>query len=247
MPKGAFRFVINWPITLLSLVFLPLLIALGSWQYNKGIAKSRLQESWLSQQGLPALSVERLDPLRDIDYRRVRLEGRFDVSRYWLLENQVHDGQVGVNIIMPFRLPSGELLLVNRGWAGSDYEGSDALPDGPLSVTGTLKQPSDSVLINEADNTFRQWPHRLLEIDIEQMNSHYGNVFYPRVLLLDADSQAALQVHWQPLSLSPERHRGYALQWWLMALALVILWFFANISSRDSSTTITRTTNDRHS
>lgn len=241
MPKRAFCFAINWPITLLSLAFLPLLIALGVWQYNKGIAKSRLQESWLSQQGLTALPVERLDQLSDINYRRIRLEGRFDVSRYWVLENQVLDGQVGVNIIMPFRISSGERILVNRGWVDADYEHGASITDETLSVTGTLKQPSDSVLINEADNPFHKWPHRLLEIDIKQMNSHYGDAFYPRVLLLDADSQAALQVHWQALSLSPERHRAYALQWWLMALALVILCFFANITSTGPNTT-----NDRH-
>ena len=45
---------------------------------------------------------------------------------------------------------------------------------------------------------------------------------------LEADSPAALRTGWEIVTVSPEKHRGYAVQWFMMAAALVVLSAFAN-------------------
>ena len=53
------------------------------------------------------------------------------------------------------------------------------------------------------------------------------------VLLLDADSGPGFVREWQPPGLPPERHIGYAVQWWAFALLLVGLFVGLNVKRKD--------------
>jgi surfeit locus 1 family protein len=41
-------------------------------------------------------------------------------------------------------------------------------------------------------------------------------------LRLDETTPSALPRYWPVTSMSPEKHRGYAVQWFLMAIAVII-------------------------
>ncbi|HOX72536.1 MAG TPA: SURF1 family protein, partial [Dokdonella sp.] len=50
-----------------------------------------------------------------------------------------------------------------------------------------------------------------------------GRPIDTRVLLLDADAASGFVREWTPQILPPERHRGYAFQWFCFALASVVI------------------------
>ena len=50
-----------------------------------------------------------------------------------------------------------------------------------------------------------------------------GTPVAPRLLLLDAEPDSAFVRSWTPAVMPPEKHRGYALQWFTFALAAVVI------------------------
>mgnify|MGYP000143624448 CR=1 FL=1 len=47
-------------------------------------------------------------------------------------------------------------------------------------------------------------------------------------LRLDQDSPGALQTGWAAVSVQPAKHTGYAVQWFVMALVLLLMTLIAN-------------------
>ncbi|WP_188152019.1 SURF1 family protein [Teredinibacter waterburyi] len=244
-----FELHINWRITLFSALLLPLLISLGVWQLDRGEQKKTIQQSWLQQQALPPIdylgdkgssmrdtaaseqaTADKADPHELTQrYRRVKMIGEFRTDRYWLVENKFFDGNLGYQIVMPFLLLSGETVLVNRGWVpGSAYRMDDpefTTPDGERVITGTWLKPSNSRFIDQQDIAKITWPYRLLEVDSALMARQLEQPLIDMIMQLDADSAGALNINWQPINMSPQMHRGYAVQWFSMAAALFIIWF----------------------
>ena len=50
-----------------------------------------------------------------------------------------------------------------------------------------------------------------------------GVKLFPHPVRIDSGVAAALTVDWQVVNVSPEKHTGYAVQWFTMAAALFIL------------------------
>lgn len=228
--EHAFTFRLNWKISLLSLVLLPVLIGLGFWQLYRADEKQTIQENWQYQQALPAAAYQGESQLQE--GRRITVTGEFNRHDYWLLENRIFDGALGYDVLMAFVLESGEHLLVNRGWVVADLyrqiNPEITTPDGQLRLTGTLKKPSDLRLVDQVKAAEVSWPVRLLEIDIGLMAQQLQHPLSEQVILLDADSRGALAINWQPINMVPATHKGYAVQWFCMALALAVLWVLSN-------------------
>ncbi len=240
MGKGGikFHFDINWKLTLFVVTLFPLLILLGFWQLSRAEEKEALLNTWNQQHALPA--IEMRSTSQDIpNNRRVRIKGQFDAIQYWLLEGKVLNGRLGYHVVMAFMLDgSMERVLVNRGWvAANKYR--EILPEfttpvGTVFISGTWSKPSDVALIEETGNSANSvWPVRILEANIQPMGEQYGVEFPTNIVRIDEDSAAALQVYWQPINIIPAKHLGYAVQWFAMAFALVVLWVFSNTNLRN--------------
>ena len=109
------------PPVLLGLIVLAMavLIALGSWQVvrqRQMDAFERTREERIFQ---PPLTWNPRAPLapRDVDHRRVRVTGRWDNERAFVIANRVRYDTLGQEVATPL-LPEGggAAILVNRGW-----------------------------------------------------------------------------------------------------------------------------------
>ncbi|WNO09192.1 SURF1 family protein [Teredinibacter sp. KSP-S5-2] len=230
--KQTFQFVFNWKITVFAICMLPILIRLGFWQLSRAEEKETLLEVWAEQQALPAIEW-RLGMDEQNKYRRIRTTGEFDASRYWLIEGKHLNGKLGFDVVMPFRIKdSDNWILVNRGWlpAGQYREQLPEFttPSGILSISGQWSIPSDLTLVDEVTDLTQTWPKKVLEVDTELMSKQLHSNLENRILLVDEDNASALAVNWITVNTSPAKHYGYAVQWFAMAVALCILWLFAN-------------------
>lgn len=229
LSKNALRFHINWKLTLFAALFFPLLCSLGVWQLGRAEEKRSLQEAWSAQQALPPLPYAVGDAVDG--FRQVSVEGQLDHERYWLLEARQFQGRLGYQVVMPFVMDSG-VLLVNRGWveAGKYREQNPEFPPlkNTLAISGALVEPSDSPMIDESSVQQVAWPHRILEIDTQLLQQQYGLKIDRYVLQIAPDDPAAFAVDWQPINMSPQKHTAYAVQWFSMAVVLLLLWLFAS-------------------
>lgn len=227
---------VNWKLSALALAFFPLLVVLGFWQLSRAEQKRDIQETLAAQQAQSPLSWQQyqneLQEGRNPTYRRVEFSGRLDAERSYLIENKILRGQLGFHVVTPLYLAGGEALLVNRGWlAGTGFRDqlpSVPTPTGEVLLSGWLVEPSQNWLLKEQPQTDQDWPRQRLAIDPNIAQAELERPIVSQMLQLGADSPAAFVIDWQPVNMSASKHQGYAVQWFSLAVALLVLTLFAN-------------------
>ena len=225
-----------WPGLLVAAV-LVLLIGLGLWQLDRAEQKRALLEDYENR---PQQAAVRLDAATPADpewrYRQAWARGRYDPGRQYLLDNRVHQGRVGYQVLTPLRLAhSDAVVLVNRGWVpqGRTREDLPPLPvasQGVVTVAGMIDYPpADPFTLGEGEARDPGWPKVLQQIDFELLSQQLDARLLPLVLLLGPDQPDGFVRNWAPIpeEFGPARHVGYAVQWFALALALVILFYWA--------------------
>ena len=125
---------LEWRITLFTVVMVPVMLGLGFWQLQRAEEKATLAASFEAreQQSPVALSVLRGQSPQSLAYVPVRVSGDYLADQYFLLDNQIHNGKFGYQVLNVLRLSdSAASVLVNRGWIAGDA-GRRALPDVPV-------------------------------------------------------------------------------------------------------------------
>lgn len=236
-----------------------MLISLGLWQLERADEKRQLQESYAQRASMPALTMIDLDKFHrkdnlqnhdDIEafhiksqalgYRRLQITGKFDNEHTFLLDNQILHGEVGYQVLAPFVTKLGQALLVNRGWIRGYPDRRlpviPALPDTEVSLLVSIYVPlSDAIVLNESQWP-TTWPIVVQSIDIARASSALGvNLFDYSVRLLPG-YPGSLKIDWPVVNTGPEKHMGYAVQWFFMALALGIYWLYSSISQQSANT-----------
>ena len=203
--------------------------ALGFWQLGRARDKELLLAAYAGAATRAPVSLDEArrsaaGPL----HPRMRVHGRFDATRGYVLDDQVRDGRQG-RIFYALFEPSGDdrALLVNLGFrarAAGDAS-SIAWPQGERELTGLYAPPPGAGLRlgSNALPAQSRWPKLTIVIDTGEIAQDLGRAVDDRVLLLDADPASGFEREWTPQILPPERHRGYALQWFSFALAAIVI------------------------
>jgi cytochrome oxidase assembly protein ShyY1 len=205
---------------------------LGFWQIHR--LEHRLDQNKIITAHLEGDPVELTRALKagdEVDeesaFTRVRATGTYDVTHQVTVKFSTRDGAPGVDVITPFVLPSGQAVLVDRGWQESEntVQRPDvpAPPAGEVTITGWLRQNSG------ADGE----AVRPIEGQIRAISSvgFASSVPYPLLggylNLRSEDPAPAKKLALEP---APERGQGphffYALQWWFFALLAVVGYFW---------------------
>ena len=209
---------------------------LALWQMERAGEKQALLDQW---ETAPALSLERLDEVEPEPYTPVVGPGLFDPHRHVLLDNQVRANHPGVHVFTPFR-PHGSnlIILVNRGWQPFDRRSGQwpdfDTPTETVELSGRLSPPPRvGIQIGRAEPLDAdQWPNLMTYFDLELLQEVFGDELLDDVLLLDADHSAHLSGDpWRPVTMGPERHRGYAFQWTSIGLVVLLIWILLSIKA----------------
>ena len=227
------RLDLEWRTTVLTLVLLPVLLGLGFWQLQRADEKAAITVRWEQrrQQAPVALQRVNIDDKAELEYLPVKLRGQFLPGQYFLLDNRIYRGRFGYEVLAVLRLAEpGQVVLINRGWIAAD-PARGSLPEvpeisGPITLRGHIYvAPGAPYLL--ADLALEPgWPKRIQAIEMDKLGGALEEVagapLFPYSVRIDPDQLAALTVDWQIINVSPEKHRGYAVQWFAMGLALFI-------------------------
>ena len=200
---------------------LTLLLSLGFWQVDRAQQKATLLTLAAGKDKEPRLVRQAPADWVALNYQPVRLQGQWLPAQSFLLDNRVYQRQVGYELLTPFRLADGSLLMVNRGWQAKASVSTELTEDND-SVSGVIYAPTLGYVIGEAITADSNWPMVSLYLDLEAFAAQLGQPLQPVVLVADkADGNALVRI-WKPVVSGPERHWGYALQWFGLALVLMI-------------------------
>ena len=216
-------------MTALTIALVIAFISLGRWQWERGNAREAQWESFehATEEPLPLGSRSLADVQR---FQRVRLSGRYDATRQFLLDNRTHEGQAGYEVLTPLVLSDDRVVLVDRGWV--PFTGfRERLPDvgfeaEALDVVGRVDElPSAGLASGRAAPAVNgPWPRLTAYPGSEELSAALGRKIEPRVVLLDANAAHGYVRDWQPPGLTPTRHWSYAFQWWSFAVAVILIW-----------------------
>jgi len=224
----------NDKLLFLVLLMMPLLISLGYWQLDRAQEKREILAEFKSNQESQPVGFELLDTSKNLQYRQVQFVGELDASRRVLLDNRVRNGRPGYEIFEVLTLASSELkILVNRGWVQASLDRNE-LPDvesvlGQVQLRGSLyKILRGGLQLDDGVRAVESWPGRVGWISTERAAELFADEFFAYQLRLDSDSIGALTTGWPTVSVQPEKHTAYAVQWFVMALVLLLLTINAN-------------------
>jgi len=222
--------------TLATLILLPILVNLGLWQLDRADEKRTILAEYHERMQKPALMIN--DSLKDavrLQYRKVIAGGVFDHDHQFLLDNRVHEGRVGYQVFTPLFITGSKVaVLVNRGWIpmGRDREHLPGIPtpDEEVSIHGTAGIASDSVFELDYDVAYSiGWPKVVQQVNPEDFAHMLHYPVLPFIVLQDENDAHGFARQWKAVSMSPERHTSYAVQWFALAAALVIIYLVVNI------------------
>ena len=219
-----------WPV-LAFVVMLPVLLALGSWQVQRGLEKqaaySDFENATLSEpRDVTALSLSAFNELPD--YEPVRVRGRYLAGKDFLLDNMPRDGRPGHHVLTPFQ-PEGAryLVVVDRGWrpglALQDPEPPANIESGTRTVSGMPASFPQPGLQLDNKPSYEGWPRVVQFPTAKELSKVLETPVAEYRLLLDDAAAEGFAREWSPPGIPPARHYGYAFQWFGLALALIVI------------------------
>jgi surfeit locus 1 family protein len=234
---GRWQFTPGWIPSIATALMLCLLFNLGLWQLQRAHAKEAILERLATRSQLATTDLHSLLELNeDVTDYPVRLEGEYLNDFNFLLDNRVQGGRPGYEVLTAF-LTQGQIVLVNRGWIEQGATRAQ-FPDipastGVLTLEGLAQVPNPAIFVlKEDDYTRVQWPFLVQKIDLEKTAALFDHPTAPFVLRLNPDSSSGFVREWHSNFMGPEKHYGYAVQWFSLFAALCIIYLVVNTHRR---------------
>lgn len=215
----------------LAIALIAVFASLGAWQLRRGVEKQGMLDAAARitdvRAARPLAAAAAPEHARGYDWAEG--SGRFAARGPLWLDNQQRDGRVGVRAYRIFQPDAGAPLLVDLGWlplAGDRVMPAIALPPGRVELRGLLAPPPStgialgSGLARSGDG----WLLTRIDLAAIAAATDLPEPLAPRVLRLDPALPLGYERDLELLAntLPPAKHRGYALQWFGLALAVLV-------------------------
>ncbi|WP_353712184.1 SURF1 family protein [Arthrobacter sp. K5] len=214
---------------LLAAIFATGCVFLGRWQMDRRAETlAEIQRVTSNYSATPVTfdqardEFNQLDPSRE--WTQVKLQGSYDVDGQRIVRNRPLNGQPGYEVVVPFKLVSGETVVIDRGWLpiGNKTPGRPdsipAPPSGQITAVVRLKHSEPTLQRGAPEG-------QLASIDLPTYAAELG---YP--LLTGAYGQLASET--PPVADMPQpfpmpsvdegTHLSYSLQWFAFGILMFV-------------------------
>jgi len=238
MRVARISFRLRWVPLFATVGCVALFVYLGLWQAGKAEMRQNeiAQFTDRARLGPYQLDTALADPdsLQDAP---VAVRGTYEPEKQFLIDNRQENGKPGVHVVTPLRIEGGQTrVLVNRGWIGwgstRDVLPVVDVPTGVVQVNGIANRPSTKKFFLMPD---REQPQATLwsRVDLQRFAKRYSVPLQGFVILQNpTDANDALVRNWPPPEDRVAMHQSYSMQWFGMAIALVIFFCAASFRAR---------------
>lgn len=221
---------------LLTLVGVAFLASLGFWQLHRAEEKRAILQKEAQQAEKAPIAWKPGDKL-PATFERITLSGTF-LPDIFLLDNQHgKNHQFGFHVISPMLVSDDAVVLVDRGWisAGQNRQKLPTIqtPNHALTLQGIAWYPhllpwALGPLYEEKGTGLIIVEH----VDTEMIGGLLQKKLYPFIMRLHKTEKYGFEREWMLVSMSPERHQAYAVQWFAMAVVLVFIYAGLNFRKK---------------
>ncbi len=219
-----------------------LFAVLGVWQLRRAEASRDLIERFAVMDAteprheLPAA-------LADSErFQRVSVRGSYAEEPQFLLDNRLHEGIAGYEVLTALELDGGgPWLLVNRGWVAADLDRrvlpSVAVAAGTRRVTGRLERlPRAGLRLGPGAPAEPVTGVAVVQYPTAaELATALDRPLRDYELLLDPGEPDGYLRDWRAPGLTPDRHLSYAGQWLLLSVGALAAAVTILIKSRKRS------------
>lgn len=226
------RFTPNWMMIFLAVLFISSFMRLGFWQLHRADEKEQmlLAQAALVKLKPLELATSKISPKQ---YQNIQASGQY-LPGVFLLDNQHRKHLFGYDVLMPLLLANGKVLMVDRGWIQGDpmrhLFPDITTPKGIISLQGSAYFPSVNKWLLGPGLEKKKENLTILEaIDVKLLGNILQKEVCPFIMRLATDESSGFVREWPIVSMAPVRHIGYAVQWFAMAFAILILFIVLNV------------------
>lgn len=202
------------------------LIFLGFWQLERADEKRTIENAVVIAQSSPAQLILDANDLLNKEHYQVLLKGHYDNDKQFIYDNQIVNSTAGYYVLTPFILENKTTILVNRGfvpWYGNRGKLADiVISNKATTIQAKLIKPKERIKLKQ-QNIGTTFPILIQSLNIKQLSQLSGHQITPMLAQLDVKAENGFYRKWKPFYGSVDKHLGYALQWFLMALVLSII------------------------
>jgi surfeit locus 1 family protein len=224
--------------SLASLLLFLFLLALGFWQLDRADQKQAISDDYNFKTALEPINLNNASgaalTLNTLFWRRCTINGRYDGSQVFLLDNQIVNGVAGYYVYSRFIVSDTNInLLINRGWvAMGDYRNHvprfEPVDSGPVTITGQIAAypPLPGIIrdkVLSGQEVLAPGIFRIQQITEDGMEQILGTDLLSVIVRLDAGETHGFWREWTPPVSGRELHLGYAYQWFAMAAVFVLV------------------------
>jgi surfeit locus 1 family protein len=211
-----------WP-GVMAFAMLLVLSALGAWQIQRLHWKEGIIAQIAAAERAPAAPM----PARPRPFEKIFVRGRFlpgPTALYGVdvRERERDGGIMGGQLIQPFRADDGTLMLVDRGWVPDSDRDGVPYPPGETTLTGFTRLPVAPWTFGAPDDPATR---RFFTLDPARIAAALG---MPKVApytleVMGPTVPGVLPQPAQHLPRPPNNHLNYAMTWFGLAGALVVI------------------------
>ena len=216
-------------ILIFAIIFVPITISLGFWQLDRAEEKREIIANYDE-----LLTSEPISLNVKIIYKNwqpITTIGRFkDIVIFE--DNAILSGRAGFKIYHLFENGDGSYVFVHRGFIERNMVKNNL----PLINTPKGKQSLEGSVLIKEDNSFVQDIEEsdariIQEFNIERLINKFpilkDRYLHPFLFNLDIrDNKKFLAIE-KPVNMAASKHIGYAIQWFGLCIALIILTIYA--------------------
>jgi len=221
----------RWAIYIaLAVVFAIACAFLSNWQFTRN--QERSAQLALVAENYDAEPV----PLADLvpadgeldpqdEWHPVTLTGEYLAAEELLVRNRPHGGTSAFEVLVPFRLDDGRVLLVDRGWVppGQDQPGPDVVPAPPSGEATVIVRlrPGEALPASGRSAPEGQVPTINLGLIADTISADAGDELIASaygVMVSEDPTPATAPGALEAPSDDPGPHLSYAIQWILFAV-----------------------------
>ncbi len=214
---------------LLAAIFASACVFLGRWQMDRRAETlAEINRVVTNYSAAPIAFADAREQFNTLDpameWTQVELKGTYLVDGQRVVRNRPLNGQPGYEVVVPFRLASGETVVVDRGWLpiGNKNPGApDSVPEPPagdVTAVVRLKHPEPELQRGAPEG-------QLASIDLAAYSAQLG---YPLLtgaygqLASETPPAAEMPFPFPKPSTEEGTHLSYSLQWFAFGVLMFV-------------------------
>lgn len=219
--------------TLIALACIVIMFLLGFWQLDRKSQKEQRLAQIDQRKAVNALTLaEVVDAPEDFVDFPVIVMGELRKQTFFI-DNRLKNGAAGYEVLAPVQTNYGT-VIINLGWVPGTGLRSELPPvslPNDNQFTGVIYVPSDNVMVSETNVDYGRFPALIQQIDFAEIAKHLGRDVLPFTVRLADDGGADFIRDWQVVVMAPERHLGYAIQWFGLGIAALTIFLLTILKS----------------